>query len=141
MGDGSQAAQKGVHPNMWIHHIQGQPYSSKLMKEKMAGNEDYELTFVFPKADVITTIFFSPGKLGLVGKWAIGRVTGIHEGSQAAEQGVQQGMVMKLIDGEPYSKQLLDAKIAGTENFEVAFAFEAGQATSSARSPRPDDLV
>merc|ERR1719326_2747885 len=69
-----------------------------------------------------TTVAFSPGEIGMGADWGNGLVIDISDGGQAEKFGIQAGMRITAIDGEAYRETLLDAKIAGDQDYLVEFS-------------------
>jgi len=77
---------------------------------------------------------FKPGKIGMSAVWSTGSIQVIHQGGQAMGHGVQVGMIIVGIDGEPYSEALLDSRIAGSKDYNISFfskATENGDASDA----------
>jgi len=63
---------------------------------------------------------FQPGALGVAADYERGEVGQVNAG-QCLRHGVQMGWFFHKLDGQPYSEDLLDAKVAGTSAYEVTF--------------------
>lgn len=63
---------------------------------------------------------FQPGPLGVAADYERGEVGQVNAG-QCLRHGVQMGWFFHKLDGQPYSEDLLDAKVAGTSAYEVTF--------------------
>lgn len=68
------------------------------------------------------TATFKPGDMGLAANWQLGVVRDVFAKSQAAKAGAKVGLRIKSIDGQDYTEQLLDEKIAGSKDYKVVFA-------------------
>jgi len=83
------------------------------------------------------TVTFKPGKLGLKPEdWKYGKVKMLTPGHQAETLGVKPGWVFVTVDGEKFSKALVQEKIAGASDYKVVFATNPGPGRF-ARRPRP----
>jgi len=98
--------------------------ASELVLEKTASAKVAAIAKC-PKAR-LHTVTLKPGEIGIHSDdWDHGFVTEIDADSQGSRTGVEIGMIFKAIDGQEYCEDLLDAKLEGSEDFEVTFEVTA----------------
>jgi len=81
------------------------------------------------------SLVFMPGQLGIDADWSTGKVGRVHPESQAAVAGVKPGWRMIKVNDQAYIESLLDACIAGAQEFSVTFSTK----DSATNSPTPTD--
>merc|ERR1712203_359893 len=67
------------------------------------------------------TVVFRPGRIGVGGNPSTGVVTEVEEDTQAEHLGVTIGMRFLAINDKAFTADLLDEKVAGSENYKVTF--------------------
>lgn len=130
--EGGVAQLKGVLAGMQILAVDGEPYSWKLVLDKIAMGKDF--MFILSKANmpvqystrhreeaIAAATFTLTGKIGIELHANTGYVSKVEEGGQATIQGVQRGMCMRGIDGQPFTGSLFKEKISGEGSFDAMF--------------------
>jgi predicted metalloprotease with PDZ domain len=117
--EGSQAEQKGLEVGMTIKTVDGQPFATDMLFDRIKGDKDYVIVLDTEKNTV--DIKFQPGSVGMSFK-TTGLVTKVQEKSQAATLGVAEGMTILLIDGAAYERSLVLGKINNNEGFTLTFS-------------------
>merc|ERR1719336_1175792 len=72
------------------------------------------------------TLTFKPGATGLDIDFETGLVRGVFEEGPAASLGIHVGMVIKQIDGLPYSEKLFRSRMAGSRVYTITFEVSSG---------------
>lgn len=76
------------------------------------------------------TLTLMPGSLGVKANWNSGRISFVDPNSQGQRKGILAGWTIGNVNGQPYSEQLLDSVISGTDEYRVTFIVEAGDPLS-----------
>lgn len=69
---------------------------------------------------------FQPGPLGVIAAWEEGLVIGVKLNSQAANKGVRMDMALLCVNDRPYTEQLLEGCIDGSEPYTITFGKAQG---------------
>jgi len=81
------------------------------------------------------TITFGPGRLGIKAVWTTGKVEGVSNDGQAQKLGVKVGWSIALIDGQPYTEELIDSKTEGGQDYVLTFDI-SGETDEATEKPK-----
>lgn len=73
-----------------------------------------------PEMSMGLRVSLKPGSIGIsYADWKTGEIKDVESSGQAAQMGVTSGMIIKEIDGQPYTEELLDHRLSGKQEYEV----------------------
>lgn len=118
--EGSSLEPLGIKPGMRIVTLDGQPYATRLMNRKVALQKDFVAVFATSAVEDYDMTDLEEGFLvktfkgggvpsGMGIEKDTGRISKVDEGSQAADHGVCPGMLVRMINNEPFAADKFSA--------------------------------
>lgn len=119
---GGKAERSGVAGSWTVSKVKGQKYTKKRLDDAIAENAQFRVSFKPPGYDSHrpTLVTFEAGDVGFQCS-KDGNVTEITAGGQAERSGVETSWIVSKVNGQTYSKQILDDAIAANAQFGVTF--------------------